>query len=70
MWDEIGRCSDYSQVATFDIGLSPTDWKAKFIWDCTVVKIILLICEKSSAFPRSHAAHVCSSVHTMTTFCF
>jgi alpha-L-rhamnosidase len=64
VWDEMGRCSDYSQVATFDIGLSPTDWKAKFIWDGTVAQNHFTYLRKElslSAKPRS--ARVFVSAH-------
>ena len=34
-WDKDEKAGPYSWAATFDVGLKPSDWTAKFIWDGT-----------------------------------
>jgi len=34
-WDKDEKAGPYSWASTFDVGLKPSDWTAKFIWDGT-----------------------------------
>lgn len=35
VWNQAGKCGAYSAPASFDTGLGPKDWTARYIWDGT-----------------------------------